>query len=550
MNSRFVGQIYVVPEPKRLEFTGRWFKFDGFQNLPRFIAEEFKVPIGRWRIVKVDRDGTGIRVKDGVVEIWGDENICYATILQLIMQGNRQISEVTVEEGFSFKFRGFHLDIARGGVPRVETFKSIIRWLYLLKYNYFAVYVEDLFPWRSYPQIGVLRGRLTEEEWNTIVDYGGKLGIDVFPSLELCGHMEHILSMPEFRRFSEWHRPMEGCLDVSSEEAEEFAYRLLNDALELTRSKYVHVGGDETWALGRGVSLNKTWRFEGPSLYEKHHRRLVEIVRSRGKTPLLWGDMISGMYLVGDKEKWAEVLQSDIWRESIIANWDYGPESIDHFRRKIDIFKERRLEQVACPGLSNWDRFYPNFELAIANLRNFLTAAREREVFGFMVTAWGDDGEECLFSFLTPLILASMEIAEGSGEWEKKWIALSGESEAVLKARLIFGRGEISDILKHVLYSTPLLKRMGSERLERIAKNWGEVLENLRGVTLPKDLGFIRKCLEAGVNRLRGEATVSDYVTLARLYSELWLSERKPEGLELIITRLWGAAGRTDLNLQ
>lgn len=175
MNSRFVEQIYVVPEPKKLEFTGRWFKFDGFENLLRFIAEEFKIPIGRWRIVKVDCDGTGVKIRDGVVEIWGDENVCYATILQLILQGNGQIPEVTVKEGFSFKFRGFHLDIARGGVPRVETFKSIIRWLYLLKYNYFAVYVEDLFPWRSYPQIGVLRGRLTEEEWNTIVDYGGKL---------------------------------------------------------------------------------------------------------------------------------------------------------------------------------------------------------------------------------------------------------------------------------------------------------------------------------------------------------------------------------------
>ncbi len=543
-------QIYVVPEPKRLEFTGRWFKFDGFENFPKFIAEEFKVPVGGWRVVKIDRDGTGVNIKEGVVEIWGDENVCYATIIQLMLQDNGRIPEVTIEEGFSFKFRGFHLDIARGGVPRVETFKSIIRWLYLLKYNYFAVYVEDLFPWRSYPQIGVLRGRLTEEEWNTVVDYGGKLGIEVFPSLELCGHMEHILSIPEFRRFSEWHRPMEGCLDVSSEESREFAYRLLNDALDLTRSNYVHVGGDETWALGRGVSLNKTWRFEGPSLYEEHHRRLVEIVRSRGKVPLLWGDMISGMYLVGDREKWAEVLQSDVWRESIIANWDYSPESIDHFRRKIDVFKNRGLEQVACPGLSNWDRFYPNFEVAIANLRNFLTAAREKEILGFMVTAWGDDGEECLFSFLTPLILASMEIAEGSGEWEKKWIALSGESEALLKARMTFGRGEISDVLKHILYSTPLLKRMGSERLERIAKNWGEALESLKGVVLPKDLDFIRRCLEVGLSRLRGEATVSDYITLARLYSELWPSERKPEGLELIITRLWGAAGRIDLNLQ
>ena len=552
MSSMAGEKVYVVPEPKRLEFTGRWFEFDGFKNFPEFLATEFKIPKGSWSVVKTEGEGTGLRVKDGVVEIWGDEKTCYATLIQLVRQGGGKLPEVTVEEEFCFKFRGFHLDIARGGVPKAETLKSILRWLYLLKYNYFAIYVEDLFPWKTYPQIGLLRGRLTEEEWTSVVEYGEKLGVEVFPSLELCGHMEHILSLPEFWRFSEWHRPMEGCLDVSDEEAREFAYRLLQDALELTRSEYIHVGGDETWALGRGKSLAKTWSFEGPSLYEMHHRRLVEIARSRGKTPILWGDMISGMYLAGargSREKWAEVLESDIWKKSVIANWDYSPEPLEHFKEKINIFKSRGLEQLACPGLSNWLRYYPNFEVALTNLRNFLRAAREEGILGFMVTAWGDDGEECLFSLLDPLILASMEIAEGEGEWEEKWMALTGEPEPVFKARILFGKPVVADTLKHVLYDTRRFKRMSKEQVDRIAREWRRILEELKDVTLPKDLEFIRRCLETGLKRIEGKATVSDYIALARIYSELWLSERKPEGLELIVTRLWGAAGRIDLNL-
>lgn len=51
-------------------------------------------------------------------------------------------------------FQRYHLDIARGGVPKVGTSKRILRWLFLLKYNYFAVYSEDLLYWRKYPQIG------------------------------------------------------------------------------------------------------------------------------------------------------------------------------------------------------------------------------------------------------------------------------------------------------------------------------------------------------------------------------------------------------------
>jgi hexosaminidase len=289
--------INIVPEPKRLEFTGKWLKFDGFQNFPRFLANEFEVPEGDWRIVKVKRKGTGIEVSEREVKIWGDEQINYATILQLIKEGRGCLPEVKIEESLNFSFRGYLLDIARGAVPKLETFKRILRWLFLLKYNYFAIYLEDLFPWKKYPQIGEYRGKLSEEELKEIIEYGNKLGIEVFPSLELSGHMEHILSLPEFYKFSEWHNPREGCLDLSNKEAREFAYELLNEVIDFFPCKYIHIGGDETWALGRGKSLNKTWTFEGPRLYETHHRRMIEIVKKAGKEPILWGDMISGMYL-------------------------------------------------------------------------------------------------------------------------------------------------------------------------------------------------------------------------------------------------------------
>ena len=132
---------------------------------------------------------------------------------------------------------------------------------------------------------------------NEVIEYGRELGIEVLPSLELAGHMEHILSLPEYRRSSEWQRPSEGCLNVSDGEAREFAYQLLRDAVETYPSEYVHIGGDETWALGRGRSLSKTWTFEGPKLYGSHQRRMIEIVKEYGKKPILWGDMISSIYL-------------------------------------------------------------------------------------------------------------------------------------------------------------------------------------------------------------------------------------------------------------
>ncbi|MFQ6095010.1 MAG: beta-N-acetylhexosaminidase [Candidatus Bathyarchaeia archaeon] len=542
-------EIFIVPEPEKLDFSGKWFDFDGFKNLPEFLMQEFNVSEGGWTIVKVSRGGIGVKVIDGEVTIWGDEFVNYATLIQLVRQGNGCIPEVKTQESLNFSFRGYHLDIARGGVPNVETFKRILRWLFLLKYNYFAIYFEDLFPWEKHPQIGRHRGRLTREELREIIEYGKNLGIEVFPSLELSGHMEHILSLPEFRRFSEWRNPKEGCLDLSDEKAREFAYDLLREAVDFFPSRYIHIGGDETWSLGRGRSLNKTWSFNGPKLYEEHHRRLIEIVKESGKEPILWGDMISGMYLREEGSKWAEVMDSGIWKETLVANWDYSANAREHFKKKIDIFKDRGIQQIACPGLSNWNKYYPNFETALGNLKNFLAAAREEGLPGFLVTAWGDDGEECLFSFLEPLILAAIEIAEGDERWREKWTALTGEGEAVLKARILFGQPEISDVMKRVVFRDMWFHRLDVKRREELKSFWERSLKELEGVSLPEDLEFIRQLLAVGLRVLRGEVKVSDYLMLSAIYSKLWLKERKPQGLGRIVTRFWGAAGKEDMKL-
>ena len=542
-------EIQIVPEPRSLKFSGEWFVFKGFRNLPEFVKREFNVPEGEWKITRSEREGTGVKVEDKEVTVWGNEPANYATILQLTKQRVGYLPKVEIEENLRFEFRGYHLDIARGGVPTVETFKRILRWLFLLKYNFFAIYFEDLFPWKKHPQIGRHRGRLTEEEVREIIDYGARLGIEVFPSLELAGHMERILSLPEYQRFSEWHRPDEGCLDLSNTEARDFAYELLREAVELFPSKHVHIGGDETWALGRGRSLNKTWRFDGPRLYELHHRNMVETVRKAGREPILWGDMISGMYLSEEGAKWAEVLQSEIWKDVLVANWDYSPSPKEHFKEKIRTFKDRGIRQIACPGLSNWNKYYPNFQTALENLRNFLGAARETDLPGFLVTAWGDDGEECLFSFLEPLLLAAMEMAEGNGRWQEKWTALTGEAETVLNARMLFGDPELTETLKPAVFRDDSFYRMPRERREALKSRWEKTLKKIEGAPLPEDLGFIRRLVMLGGGSLDNGAKVSDYLVLCNLYSRLWLQERKPEGLGRIVGRFWAAAGREDMKL-
>ena len=100
-------EIYVVPEPKSLKFSGKTFVFDGFENFPEFLAREFKVPRGAWKITKTNGEGTGLKVREKEIIIWGNEASNYATILQLLRQDLNHLPEVTIEEKFNFTFRGF-----------------------------------------------------------------------------------------------------------------------------------------------------------------------------------------------------------------------------------------------------------------------------------------------------------------------------------------------------------------------------------------------------------------------------------------------------------
>jgi len=198
--------------------------------------------------------------------------------------------------------------------------------------------------------------------------------------------------------------------------------------------------------------------------------------------------------------------------------------------------------QLACPGISNWNRLYPNFDDAIANLEGFLDAARKKGVMGFAITAWGDDGSECLFSFLDPLILIGMEAAESgsTSKWTEKWIRIAGEPREVVQARMVLGRREVADNLKKSLYRHEVTPSQSAPQID--------LPETIERIPLPEDLHFIRECVRVA-SKTREEAHPSDYIALANTYAKLWLAERKPQGLKRVLTKLWGSAAAVELKL-
>lgn len=532
-------QIFLVPEPDYVNFKDEWIDFKGFKNLPENIFKEFNIPIGDLPIIieEGDEEEVSLSISSKAVNIRGNKFAGLAYLIQLTRQREGYIPLVEIRKKFKFKIRGFHLDVARGGVPKVETLKRIIKWLFLLNYNALAIYFEDLFPWKTHSDIGVNRGRYSESEFKDIENYANSLGIELIPSLELLGHMENIL-VGKYSKFAEAY----GTLDVSNKEGKEFGLRLLKDALELSKSKYIIVGGDETWYLGRGKSLTRLGQFKGPELYIDYYTEVINEVKSHGKIPILWGDMLTGIYLSEEEKKWWQnVIKHELWNEVIIANWNYDDRDEEWFKWFIDLVGHYE-KQLACPGLANWRRFYPDYDIALTNLRNFLKASKKKGLPGFLITAWGDDGEECLFSFLDPLILAGIEIAEGNEKWEDKWLKFSGENPKILQVRREFGKREIAENVRKVVYDD--IKQLPQE----VLSSFERALNLSEGIILPEDLQFMRNLIRTAYDVLRGKVTVDEYLHLAYEYVNLWLKERKPQGLETVIKRFWGSAGMLELS--
>ncbi len=535
-------KIYLVPEPKSIKFTGRWLQFDGFSNFREEIREEFNIKKGSWEFRHIYDSVQSIKVYEKKVETHGDINIATATAIQLIMQRKGFLPEVEVIEQLDFSFRGFHLDIARGGVPSLETFKKFMDLLFVMKYNKFGIYFEDLYPWKSFPEIGKRRGRITEEEWKEILKHGNKIGLDVFPSLELLGHMEHFLEMDKYRELGElWWTERDDCVDVTNQKASKFTKDLLKDAIETSPSKLIHIGGDETWSLGRGRSLDKTEKFQGPDLYIKHYRELVNLTSNMGKKAMMWGDMLTGMYLSSEEKKyWSKVVEDKIWDNVMIANWDYEPLSVDHFRRRISEIGHID-QQIACPALNSSATFYPDFEPALKNITSFLKAAKEEKLQGYMITAWGDLGQECLFSLLNPLVMASADIFSDPKEFPKKFSILSGEDIECSKARFEAGKLNCAPMIRNVLYRN---LNFVSERRE-LRTGWYEAMRSFvnkySGAKLSEDMNAILLLMKQCINMENREFKGQEFGSAIRKYEELWLRERKIYGLSNVVSKLLGS---------
>ena len=314
-------------------------------------SDEYKITFGD--TIEIDAKGT--------------RGAFYAiqTLRQIIKNGYTDAEEII--DSPDFEVRGFYLDITRGRIPTVETVKELIDNLAYYKANMLQLYVEHVFPFKEYDGIYQRTGYITPEELKELDAYCQENFIDFVPSLSCFGHLYELLESEKYKHLCEltndehkthfWQRRMaHHTINPSDPESIELIKSLIDQYMPCFTSEYFNICCDETFDLGKGKNQGKN-----PSeLYTEFVKQIVDYVRSKGKIPMMWGDVIEHIEPLGDN--------------IVFLNWGYSPNEKPD---KIYNLAKAGKTQFVCPGVSGWTTLCERIKESVPNITKMAHYGKE-----------------------------------------------------------------------------------------------------------------------------------------------------------------------------
>jgi hypothetical protein len=287
--------------------------------------------------------------------------------------------------------RAFQWDIARQ-VERIDWLLAQLPRYADWGYQELYLHLEDAIEYPSLPAVA-RPDAYTYRQMERLVRTATRAGIKVVPIVNLLGHTQYLIKVPELRDLNELRAPdgsplergqvcplHPGILDV--------AEKLLRDVAPFCTAGKVHVGLDESFHLGRHPrSRREVARIGLPAHFARYVGRLERLVTSRGLQMGLWADML---YFLPEA---IEQLPAGI----AVYEWYYYAFTR---RPRVELFNfaESNVgERLRARGLDYWGcpmngafRFepMPHFHDRLDNMRSWWRRAAQLDAAGFLVTGW------------------------------------------------------------------------------------------------------------------------------------------------------------------
>lgn len=287
--------------------------------------------------------------------------------------------------------RSFQWDLARQ-VERLDWLLAQLPRYADWGYHELHVHLEDAIEYPSLPGVA-RRDAYSYQQFARLVEAATRVGIKVVPIVNLLGHTQYLIKVPELRDLNELRAPDGSPLERGQicplhPRTLEIAGMLLRDVHPFCTAGKVHVGLDESFHLGKHpLSRREIARVGLASHFARYVRRLEALTRSLGLRFGMWADML---YFLPDAI-------GELPRNITAYDWYYHA-----FRRhpRVELFnfaevdlatplKARGVALYGCPmnGAFRYEPL-PHFGDRMNNIVAWWRHARRIGAEGFLVSSW------------------------------------------------------------------------------------------------------------------------------------------------------------------
>ena len=300
------------------------------------------------------------------------------------------------EEFCPFSTVGVMIDCSRNAVPTVGYLKTYIGKLALLGFNTLLLYTEDTYQIEGEPHFGYMRGVYTEVELREIDRFASENGVEMIPCIQTLGHLEQILRWPAFRSLKD----TDDVLLVDEKKTYELVEKMIALWSRAFRSRRIHIGMDETHAIGRGRFYDLHGDERHFDIFNRHLGKVVGICQKHGLQPMIWSDMYFRMgnqnneYYARDTVI-PEDVAAAIPKEISLVYWDYYHEDKEFYREWIERHRQLGKEPIMASGVWTGNKFWYDRHITEKIVQPCMEACRESGIKEVIFTMWGDDGILC-----------------------------------------------------------------------------------------------------------------------------------------------------------
>ena len=304
------------------------------------------------------------------------------------------------------EYRAVHFDV-KHHLDTTKYYYDAIDRLAALKINAVVFEFEDKLRYRRRPAVG---GPLSIgiEEMAALSRYANRRHVEISPLVQGLGHATFILKHEEYASLREREENRWAFCPLR-EETYEVLFDLYRDAMDATPgSRYLHVGGDEVDHLGSCPRCRDFVERQGDlALFLIWLNRVCDFIRSSGRTPVFWDDMIfkgadlwESICLDLPPEEVAAAWKTGVSRlddlaerfprEGITMRWNYSHARQEGNVRALAWYRDRGLAAWIATAAQCGDMMLLPAAGQAANIRSFLGVAADTGIVGVLCTAWDD----------------------------------------------------------------------------------------------------------------------------------------------------------------